>query len=98
MAENDRLVLLPEINQLFQDYRSQSDGAIEAELIAAMDVGEAQLSAIEAALSERLGKKVSLTSRIDESLIGGAIIQAGDTVIDGSVRGQLEKLATTLVN
>lgn len=98
LAENDRLVLLPEINQLFQDYRSQSDGAIEAELIAAMDVGEAQLSAIQAALSERLGKKVTLTSRIDESLIGGAIIQAGDTVIDGSVRGQLEKLATTLVN
>lgn len=98
LADNDRLILLPEINQLFQDYRARSEGAIEAELIAAMEVGEAQLNAIQAALTERLGKKVTLTSRIDESLIGGAIIQAGDMVIDGSVRGQLEKLATTLVN
>ena len=86
------------IRDRFQDYRSQSEGAIEAELIAAMEVGETQLSAIQAALTERLGKKVTLTSRIDESLIGGAIIRAGDTVIDGSVRGQLEKLATTLAN
>jgi len=98
LADNDRLVLLPEINQLFQDYRAQSEGAIEAELIAALEVGESQLRAIEASLSERLGKKVTLTSRIDESLIGGAIIQAGDMVIDGSIRGQLDKLANTLVN
>jgi F-type H+-transporting ATPase subunit delta len=63
-----------------------------------MEVGDAQLKAIEASLGQRLGKKVTLTSRIDESLIGGAIIQAGDMVIDGSIRGQLDKLANTLVN
>jgi len=98
LAENDRLVLLPEINLLFQEYRARSEGVIEAELIAALEVGESQLKAIEASLSERLGKKVTLTSRIDESLIGGAIIQAGDMVIDGSIRGHLDKLANTLVN
>ena len=98
LAENDRLMLLSDINQLFQQYRARSEGAIEAELIAAMEVGDTQLKAIEASLSQRLGKKVTLTSRIDESLIGGAIIQAGDMVIDGSIRGQLDKLANTLVN
>jgi F-type H+-transporting ATPase subunit delta len=91
-------MLLSDINQLFQQYRARSEGAIEAELIAAMEVGDTQLKAIEASLSQRLGKKVTLTSRIDESLIGGAVIQAGDMVIDGSIRGQLDKLANTLVN
>lgn len=98
LADNDRLVLLPEINQLFQEYRAQSAGVIEAEIAAASELEESQIKAIEASLSQRFGKKVMLTSRIDESLIGGAIIQAGDTVIDGSIRGQLDKLANALIN
>ena len=98
LAENDRLVLLSDINKLFQAYRIESEGAVEAELIAGLEVGESQLKAIEASLSKRLGKKVTLTSRVDESLIGGAIIRAGDMVIDGSIRGQLEKMANILVN
>jgi F-type H+-transporting ATPase subunit delta len=49
-------------------------------------------------LSKRLGKKISLSTSTDAALIGGAIIRAGDIVIDGSIRGRLEKLATDMAN
>ena len=96
LSENDRLELLPEIAALFQHYRAQSEGTVDAELISALEVSEDQVSKIAASLAKRLGKKVSLSTRIDSSLIGGAIIKAGDMVIDGSVRGRLEKLSSTL--
>ncbi|MEM8844889.1 MAG: F0F1 ATP synthase subunit delta [Pseudomonadota bacterium] len=98
LAENDRLALLPEIAALYQHYRAQSEGTVDAELISALDVSEDQVNKIAESLTKRLGKKVSLTTHIDSSLIGGAIIKAGDMVIDGSVRGRLDKLSTTLAS
>lgn len=98
LAENGRLTLLPEIAALFQHYRAQAQGTVDAVLISAQEVNEDQITAITSSLSQRLGKKVSLSTSIDESLIGGAIIRAGDIVIDGSVRGRLEKLSTVLAN
>lgn len=98
LAENDRLVLLPEIAALYQYYRAQAQGTVDAELVSALEVSDEQVNAIAASLSKRLGKKVSLATRIDETLIGGAVVRAGDMVIDGSIRGRLEKLSTTLAN
>ncbi len=98
LAENDRISLLPEIAALYQHYRAEAEGTVDAEVISASDVSESQLSKIAASLKQRLGKEVHLTSKIDESLIGGAIIRAGDLVIDGSVRGRLNKLSTALTN
>lgn len=98
LAENDRLSLLPEIAALYHHYKAQAQGTVDAELISALDVSDDQKNAIAASLSKRLGKQVSLTTRIDESLIGGAIIRAGDMVIDGSIRGRLDKMSSTLAN
>ena len=98
LAENDRLKLLPEVTALYEHYRAEAEGTIEAEVISASEVSEAQLAKITASLKNRLGKEVRLTSKIDSSLIGGAIIRAGDLVIDGSVSGRLEKLSTALTN
>ena len=98
LAENDRLKLLPEITALYEHYRAEAEGTIEAEVISASEVSESQLAKITASLKNRLGKEVRLTSKIDSSLIGGAIIRAGDLVIDGSVSGRLEKLSTALTN
>ena len=98
LAENDRLKLLPEITALYEHYRAEAEGTIEAEVISASEVSESQLAKITASLKNRLGKEVRLTSKIDPSLIGGAIIRAGDLVIDGSVSGRLEKLSTALTN
>ena len=96
LAENDRISLLPDIAVLFHHYQSEAEGSIDAELISALDVSDQQVEAIAASLSKRLGKKVSLTTKLDASLIGGAVIRAGDMVIDGSVRGRLEKLSNNL--
>ena len=98
LAENDRIKLLPEITALYEHYRAESEGTIEAEVISAEQVSESQLDKIATALKTRLGKDVRLTSKTDPSLIGGAIIRAGDLVIDGSVSGRLEKLSTALTN
>lgn len=98
LAENDRLTLLPDIAALYHTYKVQAEGRVDAELISALKVGEDQKQAIVASLSKRLGKQVSLTTRIDRHLIGGAIVRAGDTVIDGSVRGRLNKMSSTLAD
>jgi F-type H+-transporting ATPase subunit delta len=96
LVENDRLTLLPEILVLFERYRAEAESTIHAEVISAFDVSAEQEKKIAAALKKKLGREVSLTSRKDASLLGGAIIRAGDLVIDGSVTGQLDKLAGAL--
>ena len=55
-----------------------------------------QQDAMAKSLAKRLGKEVSISSEVDESLIAGAVIQAGDLVIDGSAKGRLDKLTTVL--
>jgi F-type H+-transporting ATPase subunit delta len=96
LAENDRLVLLPEITTLYEKLRSEAEGSIDAEVISAFEVSDEQQKAIAKSLKKRLGRDVKLTTRIDTSLMGGAIIRAGDLVIDGSLQGRLTKIGTTL--
>lgn len=96
LAENRRLALLPEILVSYEIYRAEAESTIEAEVISAMPVSDAQREQIASSLGKRLGKKVNLKCQIDESLIGGAIIRAGDMVIDGSVQGKLHKLASAM--
>jgi F-type H+-transporting ATPase subunit delta len=96
LAENRRLVLLPEIAALYELYRSEAEGKIEAEVVSAQEITKQQLSAIMEALKTRLGRDVQLQSRTDPMLLGGAIIRAGDLVIDGSIRGKLNKLSSVL--
>ncbi|MCY4420659.1 MAG: F0F1 ATP synthase subunit delta [Gammaproteobacteria bacterium] len=98
LAENDRIRLLPEIEALYRRYRDEAERTVNAEVVSASDVDDAQLAHIREALKLRLGKEVHLVSRIDPALIGGAVIHAGDLVIDGSVRGRLDKLSTALAH
>jgi len=96
LAENGRLVLLPEIATLYEELRSEAEGSISAEVISAFEVTDEQLKGIAESLKKRLGCDVKLTTRIDESLMGGAIIRAGDLVIDGTLQGRLRKINSTL--
>ena len=96
LAENRRLTLLPEITALYGFYRSEAEGKIDAEVISARKLTQKQMSSITIALKKRLGREVSLTATTDSKLLGGAIIRAGDLVIDGSIRGKLDKLATVV--
>jgi F-type H+-transporting ATPase subunit delta len=96
LAENGRLQLLPEIAALFEIQRRDAERSIRAELVTAFPASEAQRSSVKTALKQRLGREIELVCTTDASLIGGAIIRAGDLVIDGSVRGKLQRLDNTL--
>lgn len=96
MADNKRLGLLVEVQKLFENFKAQQEKFADITVSTAFKLE----SAVEKALAEKLGKvlesEVSLSTKIDKALIGGVVIRAGDTVIDGSVRGRLNKLAETI--
>ena len=96
MAENGRLKILPDVAQQFEIFRADAEGKIEAEVVSAFALSAEQEKTIIQTLKNKLGREVSLTTSIDESLIGGVVIKAGDTIIDGSMKAQLELLALTL--
>jgi F-type H+-transporting ATPase subunit delta len=96
LAENDRLVALPELASLYEAMRTAQDGLRSVVVRSAYALTKAEQHALAGALAKRLGGSVNLTVEHDKSLIGGVEIRAGDLVIDGSIRGKLEKLATEL--
>ncbi len=96
LVDRGRIILLPEIRAQFDDLRATHEKTLTAELISAQPVDDAVRDRLAAALSARLERKVTLETQIDETLIGGAIVRAGDMVIDGSVRGRLERLTGAL--
>lgn len=98
LAENNRLALLPDINSIFQELRAEAEGEIEATVTSAFELTDEQRNKIADALSRRLDRKIRIVSQIDDSLIGGAIIQAGDLVIDGSLKGRVDKLTQALAS
>lgn len=96
LAENGRLLALPDIASAYDSLKVEVENRVEVKLTAANPVDDAQKTKIVDALKKRFGRDVSLTFELDESLIGGAMLRADDLVIDGSVSTGLEKLATTL--
>jgi F-type H+-transporting ATPase subunit delta len=98
LAENRRLPLLPEIAAGYEMLRAEAENVLEVELRAARPVDAAEQVRISEALKAKLKRRITLKYVEDKSLIGGAVIQAGDLVIDGSVRGKLGRLAAALTN
>jgi F-type H+-transporting ATPase subunit delta len=96
LAENDRLPALSEIASNYEILKQEADGKIEVQVTSAQALSDKQKDDIAKSLAKKLGKEVSITSDVDESLIAGAIIRAGDLVIDGSVLERLSKLSTAL--
>lgn len=93
---NDRVAVLPEIHEIYQDRRRSAEGEVHAVITAAQALSAEQEQAIADRLEKRLGQKVTVESQVDESLMAGLVIRAGDLVIDGSVRGGLEQLRNQL--
>lgn len=98
LADNRRLVLLPEIVGLFEELRAEADRVVKARVTSASALPQAELDSITAALKKRFGREVEVETAVDEALIGGAVIDAGDVVIDGSLRGKLARLQTALTH
>jgi F-type H+-transporting ATPase subunit delta len=96
LVENRRATLLPDIAALFEELKRESERVLRVTLRSAVPVADNQADAIRAALKKRFGRDIELQQRIDASVIGGAVIDAGDMVIDGSVRGRLARLESAL--
>jgi len=97
LAENERLMALPDIYQGYETLKQEAEGVIEVQVTSARKLTAKQENDMAKGLKARLGKEVTITTEIDQSLIAGAIIHAGDLVIDGSARGRLNKM-TSLLN
>jgi F-type H+-transporting ATPase subunit delta len=96
LAQNRRLGFLPEIAALFERMKSDVENAVDVEVVSATPLSSDQESRYAAALQKKLGRTVRLHTKVDGSLLGGAVLKAGDLVIDGSIKGRLERLATEL--
>ncbi len=96
LAENHRLGYLPEIAELFDALKDEAEGVQDVTVTSAAPLDEAQQRKLSAALERRLRRKVRLHCEKDASLIGGAVLRAGDLVIDGSLRTRLERIAYEL--
>ena len=96
LSENRRLQLLPQISHQFEIMKANREKAVDVDVVAAQEMDADQQQKISDALSAKLERKVNMQVSLDKSLLGGAVIRAGDTVIDGSIRGRLTKLAESL--
>lgn len=96
LAENKRLGLLAHISNLFENLKAKQEKFSDVQIVSAFELD----SGVEKALADKLKTvlmvDVALKTKIDKSLIGGVIVRSGDTVIDGSIKGRLSKLAETL--
>jgi len=97
LVSASRLAYAPQITNLFAAMRAEAEGTIDVEVVTAYELDQAQEDSIAKGISARLGKKVKISSIIDKSLIGGAVIRAGDSVIDASLRGRLTELSNDLI-
>jgi F-type H+-transporting ATPase subunit delta len=97
LLANNRLALLPEIRELFEQHKNEREGVVEAQISSAFALDDAQLRSLVADLERRFSRRVDAHVTVDRELIGGVKIVVGDTVIDGSVRGKLEQMRQTLL-
>jgi F-type H+-transporting ATPase subunit delta len=98
LAENGRLAVLPEIAGLFDALRAEDERLVKATITSATPLGDDDVARLRASLVKRFGRDVEVSTAVDPSLIGGAVIDAGDVVIDGSLKTKLARLGAALAN
>lgn len=96
LVQNSRLMLAPQISELYESYKAEHEGYVDVEVISAFALSKEEQKKFATTLEKQLDKKVHITTSIDKSLIGGFLAKAGDKVIDGSIKGQLQQLAKKL--
>ncbi|MDP6654244.1 MAG: F0F1 ATP synthase subunit delta [Gammaproteobacteria bacterium] len=96
LAENKRLALLPEVSMLFENLKANQEKSVDVEIATAFEISSEISDKLAQALKARLQRDIKLATSVDHTLLGGAVIRAGDTVIDSSTRGKLNKLAETM--
>jgi len=96
LADNGRLVLLPQIAVQYAALRAEVENTVDVTVTSALPLTAEQTDKLTQALTRRLRRTVRLSSTVDPSLIGGAVVRAGDFVVDGSLRGRVERLGNTM--
>jgi len=96
LVQNNRLTLASAISKIFEEYKAESEGYVDVEVTTAYAFSKEEKQSFTSALEKKLSKKVHMNVTVDKSLIGGVLVRAGDRVIDGSIRGQLQQLAKRL--
>ena len=97
LSEYDRLKLAPMLAEQFEALRAEHERRVDVQIVSAAPVDAAQQQALLAAVKKKLNRDVNVEWKTDASLIAGAEIRAGDTVIDGSISGELARLRQALV-
>jgi F-type H+-transporting ATPase subunit delta len=98
LAANRRMALLPEIAALYAQHRADAERVVKATVTSAQALDAIEVEALRISLRKRFGRDVELATAIDPALIGGAVIDAGDVVIDGSIRTKLARLGAALAH
>lgn len=96
MAENDRLEVLPQVSELFEQLKSQYEGVLDAKIVSAFELNSNQLKSLIASLEQKFKHKINAKVSVDPELIGGVKVEIGDEILDNSVRGKLEAMTVAL--
>ena len=96
LVQAERLQYASYVKDLYEQMRAAAEGKVEVEVVTAYTLDERQQAGIADTISARLGKQVTVRTSVDETLIGGAVIRAGDSIIDASLRGRLGELRNEL--
>jgi F-type H+-transporting ATPase subunit delta len=98
LAENKRLHVLPDIAAQFEMLRAQYENELDVQVTSAAAMSAARQTQLAAALKRRFKREIRMSASVDPALLGGAVIRAGDLVIDGSISGRLQRMASDLSN
>jgi F-type H+-transporting ATPase subunit delta len=98
LAKNKRLEVLPDIAAQYELLRARYENEVDVQVTSAVALSEGQKTKLATALKTRFKRDVRMTTAIDPALLGGAVIRAGDLVIDGSINGRLQRMASDLSN
>jgi F-type H+-transporting ATPase subunit delta len=96
LADNNRLLLCGEVHRLFSQLRQAAEKRLEVKVVSAVELDKSQAERLRDALARRLDREITLDNQVDPAVLGGAVVYAGDQVIDGSLKGRLERLESSL--
>ncbi|MCG3865156.1 F0F1 ATP synthase subunit delta [Photobacterium sp. GB-27] len=96
MAENGRLNVIAQVAELFHELKEDHERMVTATVTTTEPLTDEQKANLIQALQKKLNRSVELDCHIDESLVGGMLIKAGEMVIDGSLKSSINRLATSL--
>jgi F-type H+-transporting ATPase subunit delta len=98
MAEQRRMALLPEVADLYEAFKRESESQLLVKVTSAMALDATQAEQLKVSLKRRFKREIELETRVDASLLAGVVIDTGAEVIDGSARGRLAQLASALAH